>query len=324
LASFRIENHLNGAGFFDSMAEDVRSGLESRPRVLRPKYFYDERGSQLFEQITQLPEYYPTRAEDELLTSIADELMTRVAPAEIVELGSGSSTKTRALLDAGSRNGSLKRYIPFDVSESIVRLAANALLNRYPALRVHGVIGDFERHLDKIPPAEGRRLTLFLGSTIGNLHSEERLELLRAVRNTLQTGDSFLLGVDLVKDIDVIEAAYNDSAGVTSDFNRNMLDVINAGLEANFDLSEFDHYAYFNRDESRIEMHLRPRRPQVVHLGKLGINVEISPEETLWTESSYKFTRKSTTEMLREAGFELDNWYTARDDLFALALASPV
>jgi L-histidine N-alpha-methyltransferase len=305
------------------MAEDVRSGLESRPRVLRPKYFYDERGSQLFEQITRLPEYYPTRAEDELLVSIADELMTHLAPAEIVELGSGSSIKTRALLEAGARIGSLKRYMPFDVSESIVRLAAEDLLQRYPGLEVHGLIGDFERDLDKIPPSRGKRLVLFLGSTIGNLHAGERLQLLTAVRGTLQSGDSFLLGVDLVKDVAILEAAYNDSAGVTADFNRNMLRVINAGLDADFDVAAYDHYAYFNEAASRIEMHLRPRRPQVVRLRKLNMTVELSPEETLWTESSYKFTRDSVAEMLGRAGFKLDNWYASRDDLFGLALASP-
>ena len=322
MKNFTLENHLNGSGFFDSMAADVAEGLQACPIQLRPKYLYDERGSDLFEQITELPEYYPTRAEGELLTAIASDLISEAAPEEIVELGSGSSTKTRALLDAGVKAGTLKRYLPFDVSESIVRIAAAELGERYPDLEIHGVIGDFECDLDKIPPPQGRRLVLFLGSTIGNLHAEERIELLRRMRALLGEGDFLLLGTDLVKDIDVIEAAYNDDAGVTAEFNRNMLNVINAGLNADFDIDAFEHFATFNQDESRIEMHLRPTSPQVAHVGKLNLTVEISPEETIWTESSYKFTRESVAEMLAKASLKLERWYAAPGDMFGLSLAS--
>lgn len=306
------------------MADDVREGLSASPMRLRPKYLYDERGSDLFEQITELVEYYPMRAEGQLLDSIAAEVIANTTPAEILELGSGSSTKTRALLDAGVANGTLKRYLPFDVSESIIRLAADGLLERYPSLEVHGILGDFEHHLEKVPPPEGRRLVLFLGSTIGNLHADERIELLTQIRSLLAPGDSLLLGTDLVKEVSIIEAAYNDDAGVTADFNLNMLNVINDGLEADFDPSQFEHFAYFNRHESRIEMHLRPLTPQTARIGKLGMTVEISPEETIWTESSYKFTRESVAEMLEAAGLKLDRWYSAPGDLFGLSLSSRI
>lgn len=317
-----IENHLNGAGFFDSMAEDVRKGFSATPFQLRPKYLYDERGSDLFEQITELPEYYPMRAEGNLLNSIAERLIARVQPQEIVELGSGSSTKTRALLDEGVRQGCLRRYLPFDVSESIVRVAAGQLLDRYPGLEVQGIIGDFEHDLTKVPGPRGRRLVLFLGSTIGNLHADERVDLLSKMAAMMGPGDFLLLGTDLVKEVDVIEAAYNDAAGVTADFNLNMLKVINQGLDADFDVDQFEHFAYFNTDESRIEMHLRPRTPQVAHIGRLGMTIEISPEETIWTESSYKFTQQSVEEMLAEAGLSLAEWFAATGNLFGLSLAS--
>jgi L-histidine N-alpha-methyltransferase len=241
---------------------------------------------------------------------------------QIVELGSGSSTKTRALLDAGVANGCLQRYLPFDVSESILRLAARDLQQRYPALELHGIVGDFECDLDKLPPPEGRRLVLFLGSTIGNLHAEERVEELTHIRDILGDDGSLLLGTDLVKEVATIEAAYNDAAGVTAEFNRNLLNVINAGLEGDFDPEAFEHYAYFNRDDSRIEMHLRPRSPQVAHLARLDLTVEISPEETIWTESSYKFSRESVAKMLADAGLKLDRWYAAPGDLFGLSLSS--
>ena len=322
MANFTLENHLNGSSFFNSMAADVAEGLQSSPMRLRPKYLYDERGSDLFEQITELPEYYPMRAEAELLKRVAPDLIARVAPVEILELGSGSSTKTRALLDAGVKQRSLRRYLPFDVSESIVRLAADELQKRYPELEIRGIVGDFECDLARIPEPDGRRLVLFLGSTIGNLHADERLGLLRDMAGLLGPDGSLLLGTDLVKDIAVIEAAYNDAAGVTAEFNLNMLNVINAGLDADFDLDAYEHYAYFNRDASRIEMHLRPRTPQTARIGKLGLTVEISPEETIWTESSYKFTRESVEAMLADAGLKLDRWYAADGDLFGLSLAS--
>jgi L-histidine N-alpha-methyltransferase len=323
LADIRIDNYLNNHDFFNTMAEDVRRGLTATPKRLQPKYLYDERGSDLFEQITELPEYYPMREEGSLLNLISPGLIASMAPGEIVELGSGSSTKTRALLDAGRANGCLSRYVAFDVSESIVRLAIAELLQRYDGLDVYGIVGDFHRHLDKIPGHSGRRLVLFLGGTLGNLYREERIDLLRQIGALLAPDDRLLVGFDLVKDIPLIEAAYNDAQGVTADFNRNMLNVINNGLDGDFDPEAFEHYAYFNTQESRIEMHLRPKSKQIAHLKKLGLTVEIEPPETLWTESSHKFTPESVNQMLTAAGLTLREWYAAPRDMFGLALAGP-
>lgn len=323
MAEIRIDNYLNNHDFFSNMAEDVRQGLTANPKRLQPKYLYDERGSDLFEQITELPEYYPMREEGALLNLISPGLVASMAPSEIVELGSGSSTKTRALLDAGRANGCLKRYVAFDVSESIVRLAITELLQRYDGLDVYGIVGDFHRHLDKIPPHSGRRLVLFLGGTLGNLYRDERIELLRQIGTLLSPDDRLLVGFDLVKDVSLIEAAYNDAQGVTAAFNRNMLNVINKGLDADFDPDAFEHYAYFNTEESRIEMHLRPRSKQVAHLNKLGLTVEVQPPDTIWTESSHKFTPESVREMLSASGLSLREWYAAPKDMFALALAGP-
>jgi L-histidine N-alpha-methyltransferase len=239
-----------------SLADDVRRGLTASQKSLPSKYFYDARGSDLFEQITELPEYYQTRTELEILRSIADPLAADVPFSDVVELGSGSSKKTRTLLDALERHGSLRRFIPLDVSEEMLRQSAAALLDRYPGLRVHGVVGDFLKHLDAVPDAEGRRLVIFLGSTIGNLFKEERIDFLRNVRTLLQPGDGLLLGVDLVKDAATLEAAYNDAAGVTAEFNRNVLRVVNAGLRADFVPGAYRHYAPYNAGEQRIEMYL--------------------------------------------------------------------
>ncbi len=323
MAEIRIDNHLNHHDFFSNMAQDVRDGLTAKPKRLQPKYFYDERGSELFEQITELPEYYPMREEEALLNRISPGLIASLAPGDVVELGSGSSTKTRALLDAGQANGCLSRYVAFDVSESIVRLAVMELLQRYRSPEVYGIVGDFHYHLDKIPPYVGRRLLLFLGGTLGNLYREERIELLGEICRLLKPDDRLLIGLDLVKDTAIIEAAYNDSQGVTAEFNRNMLNVINAGLEGDFDPEAFEHYAYFNTAESRIEMHLRPRSKQVARLKKLGLTVEIEPSETIWTESSHKFTLESVREMLAASGLSLKEWYASPQSMFALALAGP-
>jgi L-histidine N-alpha-methyltransferase len=304
------------------MGDDVREGLTSTPKKLLPKYFYDALGSDLFEQITEVPEYYPMRAESALLEAIAPKLMATLQPDEIVELGSGSSTKTRILLDAQSAEHKVKSYVAFDVSESIIQLAADDLQQRYPGLEIKGVVGDFERHLDKIPTTGGSRLILFLGSTIGNLEPAPRVELLKMIAGQLGRNDHLLLGTDLVKDIDVIEAAYNDAQGVTAAFNKNILRSINNGLEGDFDPEAFEHLAYFNHDLSRIEMHLRPRSPQTAHLKGIGLTVMVSPEETIHTECSHKFTLESVTEMLRAAGLKLEEWYTGDEPRFGLSLSA--
>ncbi len=320
-----VDVHLNGDGILDTMAEDVRRGLSAPQKWLSPKYFYDDRGSDLFERITELPEYYPTRAERSLLEGIVDELMADLRPTEIVELGSGSSSKTRIFLDAATTADHLRRYIPFDVSEGIVRASAQALLDDYHYLSVHGVIGDFERHLSRVPPSSGPRLVLFLGGTIGNLDPVARTAFLSNLNGLLSQDDHLLVGVDLVKDIGTIEAAYNDSAGVTAAFNRNVLAAINRSLYANFEPDSFEHRAFFNEEESRIEMHLVAATPQTVVIPHIEMTLTLAPSETIWTESSYKFTDESIKQMLDSSGLLFERLYTNDDpdSLFGLVLARP-
>ena len=314
------------AGASGTMAADVRAGLTGTRKQLPPKYFYDDAGSRLFERITELPEYYQARAERELLEGIADTLMAELRPAEIVELGAGSSAKTRRLLDAPTAPSHLRRFVPMDVSREIVESSARGLLRDYPYLSVHGVIGDFERHLGRIPEATGARLMLFLGGTIGNLHPPQRASFLSAVRGLLGPGDRVLIGLDLVKDVATMEAAYNDAAGVTAEFNRNMLRFINRELGANFDPEAFAHRAFFNAEASRIEMHLAPSVDQQVSAPGVSLSVTIRPTETIWTESSYKFTVESVEQMLEAAGLRVERCYTndRPDRRFAIALAAPV
>jgi L-histidine N-alpha-methyltransferase len=316
--------HVDARGLARALARDVRAGLTANPKTLPPKYFYDEAGSELFERITELPEYYPTRAEAEILERIVPQLIPALAPRDIVELGAGAGIKIRRFLDAAlassGPSGSL-RYVPFDVDAKTTRAAARRLLRDYVPLRIHGVVGDFERHLARVPPPEGRRLVLFLGSTIGNLDAPARLAMLREIRRLMRTGDRLLLGVDLVKDTGVLEAAYDDAAGVTAEFNRNILRVINRGLDADFRPEAFRHVAFYNDGESRIEMHLVPDTTQTVRVRGLGLTVTIAAGESIWTESSYKFTRPSVTAMLADASMPLREWYTDADGRFAVALA---
>jgi L-histidine Nalpha-methyltransferase len=316
-----LDVHVDQRALDLALAEDVRRGLTAQPKVLPPKYFYDRAGSALFERITRLPEYYPTRAEAEILAHIVPGLMSTLAPRDIVELGAGAGVKIRRFLDAAPPSPGPVRYVPFDVDAKTTRAAARRLLRDYVALRVHGVVGDFERHLSRVPPAEGRRLVLFLGSTIGNLDLPARREMLAQIRGIMQEGDRLLLGVDLVKDVRVLEAAYDDAAGVTREFNRNVLRVINRRLDADFRVEAFRHVAFFNHEASRIEMHLVPETAETVHVRALGLTVKIGPEESIWTESSYKFTRAGVAAMLAEAGLPLRRWFTDGEARFGLALA---
>jgi L-histidine N-alpha-methyltransferase len=318
----KIDVYLDEKGMLDSMPEEVRAGLSASPKRLAPKYFYDEAGSILFEKITELPEYYPTRAEGDLLQKISADLMSSLRPQQIVELGSGSSYKTRQLLRSATAPEYLETYVPFDVSESIVREAADQLVVEYPYLTVHGVIGDFSKDLGYIPAATGPRLVLFLGGTIGNMDPEERVSFLRQVSGLLGPADRLLIGMDLVKDVSIIEAAYNDDAGVTAAFNRNMLHFLNRTLDADFHPEAFEHRCFFNEAESRIEMHLVPRSPQIVTITGLGMTVTFTPEDSLWTECSYKFTEGNLKPMLADAGLSLEHFYTNEDPerLFGLAL----
>jgi L-histidine Nalpha-methyltransferase len=305
-----------------SLANDVLDGLTRPFKELPPKHFYDTRGSELFEQICTLPEYYPTRTELSILTAIAREVVATTGAGELVELGSGASDKARILLDAMASEGTLERYIPLDVSASVVHEAASRLVEDYEGLRVHGVIGDFERHLEQVPEPNGSpRLVALLGGTIGNFPPGTRRRLLRTIGQLLGPDDRLLLGTDLVKDPAVIEAAYDDSAGVTAEFNRNVLHVINRELAADFPTDAFEHIAFFDRRHEWVEMRLRSRRPCSVLISDLGLRIEFAAGEEVRTEISAKFTRQRLEADFGAAGLSLDRWYTDPDELFALSLA---
>src|SRR5262245_39942937 len=303
--------------------KDVRDGLTGCPRSLPPKYFYDATGSKLFEEITEVPEYYLTRTEAAILGEIAPTLMRELAPADVVELGAGSAIKTRQLLDA--RNGMPHdlRYVPIDVDWGMVETAARQLMADYPFLRVQALVGDFERHLRHVPAAVGPRLVLLLGSTIGNLEPAARRRLLTEVHGLLSPGDRFLVGLDLIKDVKVLEAAYNDASGVTREFNRNVLRVVNRGVDADFEPAAFQHVAFYNEAAARVEMHLVPESPQEVHLRKLGLTIQLAAYDGIWTESCYKFSRALAQDMLEETGFRLASWHVDPANYFALAVAQP-
>jgi len=306
-----------------SLANDVLDGLTRPFKELPPKHFYDSRGSELFERICQQPEYYPTRSERSILESRAAEIVAATGAGELVELGSGAADKARILLDAMAEAGTLCRYVPLDVSEIVVRDAAAQLVDEHPDLRVHGVIGDFERHLDRVPAAiDGvPRIVALLGGTIGNFPPGTRRRLLRAIGALLGPEDRLLLGTDLVKDPSVIEAAYDDAAGVTAEFNRNVLHVINRELDADFTPNQFDHVAFFDRRHEWIEMRLRARRPCSVLIGGLGLRIEFAAGEEVRTEISAKFTRTRIDADFAAAGLALDRWYTDEDEHYALSLA---
>ncbi len=318
---YRARTYTNEAERRRTLEDDVRRGLTSRPKSLPPKYFYDTTGSKLFEDITEQPEYYLTRTERTILGEIAPALMREVAPRDLIELGAGSALKTRRLLDA--RSDQPVRYIPIDVDESMIQAAANRLLADYPLLSVEAIVGDFERHLHDVPARLGPRLVLFLGSTIGNLDPLPRRELLSRVRALLAPGDRFLVGFDLVKDVALLEAAYDDASGVTREFNRNILAVVNRELDADFQPDAFAHVAFYNETASRVEMHLVPDAAQLIHVRGLDLTVRIAAGEGIWTESCYKFTRYSVAAILEEAGLRLAAWHIDPGHYFALALAAP-
>ena len=303
------------------LANDVLDGLTRPFKELPPKHFYDSRGSELFDRICELPEYYPTRTEKGILEQRAGDIVEATGAGELVELGSGSADKARILLDAMADAGTLRRYVPLDVSETVVRDAAEQLVEEYDGLQVHGVIGDFERHLERIPAPDGApRIVALLGGTIGNFPPGTRRGLLRKIGALLGPEDRLLLGTDLVKDAAVIEAAYDDRAGITAEFNRNVLHVINRELGADFSPEAFDHIAFFDRRHEWVEMRLRARRPCSVLISELGLRVEFAAGEELRTEISAKFTRARLEADYRAAGLELDRWYTDGDELFALSL----
>lgn len=319
----RIDVHLTPDDLLSALRADVRRGLTSTPKWLPPKYFYDARGSELFEAITRVPEYYPTRTERRILEENADEIAKLSGADTLVELGSGSSEKTRLLLDALDRAGHLRRYVPVDVSDAALESAMSVLAKDYPELELHGVVADFETHLDRLPVG-GRRMVVFLGSTIGNLEPRARHEFLTMVRRGLDSRDTLLLGTDLVKDTSRLVAAYDDATGVTAEFNRNVLRVLNRQLGATFDPEDFDHLARWNPGEEQMEMWLRARRPLSVRVADLGLEVSFDGREEMRTETSAKFRQERVRDELAQADFTpLETW-TDPDDDFALSLFRPV
>jgi L-histidine Nalpha-methyltransferase len=318
-----VESYV-GPGEERALADDVLDGLTRPFKELPPKHFYDAAGAELFDRICELPEYYPTRAERAILEQRSADIVTATGAAELVELGSGTAAKTRLLLAAMAEAGTLRRYVPIDVTEAMVLECADALVDEFPGLRVHGIVGDFERHLSHIPAHDGPRVVAFLGGTIGNFTPGSRRRFLRGLAKLLRPGvDHLLLGTDLVKDPAVIEAAYDDSAGVTAAFNRNVLHVINRELDADFDVDAFEHVAFFDREREWIEMRLRAQRRMDVEVRKLGLKVAFAPREELRTEISAKFTEERLRGDLAAAGLELREVLTDPEDLFALSLSSP-
>ncbi|MGW9194345.1 L-histidine N(alpha)-methyltransferase [Micromonospora chersina] len=313
-----LEIHLEEQDLGRSLREDVRAGLTATPKWLPPKWFYDARGSALFEEITRLPEYYPTRAERAVLAAHADDIAACTGAKTLIELGSGSSEKTRLLLDAFTRHGDLGTFVPLDVSVSALRQSTAQIAAAYPGLRVRGIVGDFTRHLDRLPTG-GRRLVLFLGGTIGNLLPAERAEFLTAMRAALECGDWLLIGTDLVKDPSVIVPAYDDAAGVTAEFNRNVLRVINRELGADFDPAAFRHVAVWDPGREWIEMRLRAEHPARVHV--LDLEVTFAAGEELRTEVSAKFRPEGIARELAAAGFVRQEFWTDPDGLFGVSLA---
>ncbi|MFI5008786.1 MAG: L-histidine N(alpha)-methyltransferase [Solirubrobacterales bacterium] len=320
--AIRIDSYL-GEGDERSLAQDAREGLTRPLKELPPKHFYDARGAELFDQICELPEYYPTRTERAILNDTAAELAAVTGAVELVELGSGTAAKTRVLLDALHAAGTLTRYVPVDVTEGMVRDCAQELIEEYPGLRVHGVVGDFERHLDRVPDAAGPRLVVFLGGTIGNFPPSERRRFLAQIADLLGPEDHLLMGTDLVKDPEVLEAAYDDRQGVTAEFNRNLLHVLNRELDADFDPADFEHVARFDAGNEWIEMRLRSRREHTVNVRALELPVHFAAGEEMRTEISAKFTRERIDEDLAGAGLELVQWLTDPEEQFALTLSAP-
>jgi L-histidine Nalpha-methyltransferase len=315
-----LSNHLAADSAYHALRRDVLEGLRQTPKSLPPKWFYDSVGSDLFDQITRLPEYYPTRAEAEILRTRSAEVAAASGADTLVELGAGTSEKTRRLLDALRDQGSLRGFVPFDVDASVLSATATAIQREYPGIEINAVCGDFEEHLTEIP-AGGRRLFVFLGSTIGNLTPGPRAGFLATLAAVMRAGDSLLLGTDLVKDTGRLVRAYDDAAGVTARFNRNVLAVINRQLDADFDVEAYRHVARWNTDEERIEMWLRAETSQRVRVGALDLTVEFAAGEEMLTEVSCKFRPEGVSAELAGAGLRRIRWWTDGAGDFGLSLA---
>jgi L-histidine N-alpha-methyltransferase len=303
-----------------TLANDVRTGLSARPKRLPPKYFYDEHGSQLFDDICATPEYYPTRTERRLLEIHAEEIVRLCRPATIIEFGSGTAAKTEHLLELAASDARID-FVPIDVSEQTLATAAERLLADYRNLSIDAWVGDYDAGLEHMHRYPGPRLFLFLGGSIGNFEEAEAVAFLSRIAASMGPGDYFLLGADRVKDETVLNAAYNDAKGVTARFNLNVLRVINRELDGEFDLNHFNHDAFFNHELDRIEMHLRANRPHNVAIRALDMEIEFDRGETIMTEISRKFTGDSLRQTFKAAGLALENFYQPDNEYFALALA---
>lgn len=322
MTTYRLDVHLPPEYGSDALRRDVLRGLTSTPKSLPPKWFYDKVGSALFEQITRLPEYYPTRAEREILEAHAAHIASVSDTDTLVELGSGSSTKTRLLIDAMIASQGLQTYVALDVSEDALCEAADSLVRDYQGLQVHALVADFTTQLDLLP-SSGKRLVIFLGGTLGNFEPEPRASFLQQVRDCLSTNDRFLLGADLVKSPSVLIPAYDDAAGTTAAFNRNVLEVLNRGLDANFVPDNFDHVALWDDVNEWIEMRLCSRRAQAVRVNALDLDVSFVEGESMRTEVSAKFRRERLETEMDAAGFVESGWWTDSEDLFSLSLWQP-
>ena len=317
-----IDVHLPPGGPLSGMAADVRAGLTKPFKELSPRYFYDGRGSELFEQITELPEYYPTRCERQILERHAREICAAAGdPATLIELGSGSAAKTRVLLDAMRDAGCLDAYAPVDISEQITRDTAEGIASEY-GIVVHGLVCDFERDLERMPLG-GPRVIALLGGTIGNFEPAQRASFLARVANLLGEDDHFLLGTDLVKDRSRLEAAYNDSAGVTAEFNKNVLAVLNERLGCNFDVDAFEHVAFWDEENLWMDIRLRSLARQVIDISALDMQVAFDRGEEMRTEISTKFAREGLAGIYAESGLDMAGWWTDPEGLFAVSLARP-
>lgn len=317
----RVDRHVSPDDLGKALRLDVHEGLTAEPKMLPPKWFYDERGSDLFERITRLPEYYPTRAERALLHTHAADIAAATGAESLIELGAGSGEKTRLLLDALNSAGTLRRYVPVDVSGEFLEAAAGRIAEEHPGVEVHAVVADFERHLHLLPTGR-RRLVAFLGSTLGNLPPGPRRTFLGALREVLTPSDTLLLGLDLVKDPERLRAAYDDAQGVTAEFNRNLLWVLNEELSATFVPDEFAHVAVWDPKAEWVEMRLRAVRAQGVWIGALDMGVDFAAGEEIRTEISAKFRREPVSAELQAAGFTLEHWWSDPGD-FAVLLARP-
>ena len=316
----QVDRHLAPDAMRAALEADVRAGLTATPKWLPSKWFYDARGSVLFDEITRLAEYYPTRRERAILVAHAADIARHSGADTLIELGSGTSEKTRLLLDALRDAGTLRRFVPFDVDESVLTMASKQVEDEYPGVEVHAVVGDFEHHLPLLPTG-GRRLIAFLGGTVGNLFPSQRADFLTTLATTMAPGDVLLLGTDLVKDPTRLQAAYDDAAGVTADFNANVLRVVNRELDADIDVDAFAHVAVWDAAHEWIEMRLRSLRAQTVTIGALGLSVDFAEGEQLRTEISAKFREQRVRDEVAAAGLDLQHWWTDPDGDFGLSLS---